>query len=155
MNCEIREQINQDLNKAVKAQNKRCMSTLRLIKAALKDRDIAARTAGKDDGVEGADVLDILAKMVKQRRESIKTYEEAGRIELATQEQEEIDVISDYLPKQLSEDEMKAACEAIVTELEAAGLKDMGRTMGALKERYAGQMDFGKASAVVKALLGG
>lgn len=155
MNCEIREQINQDLNAAVKAQNKRCMSTLRLIKAALKDRDIAARTAGKDDGVTGADVLDILSKMVKQRRESIKTYEEAGRIELATQEQEEIDVISSYLPKQLSVDDMKAACEAIVAELEASGLKDMGRTMGALKERYAGQMDFGKASAVVKALLGG
>ena len=155
MSCEIREQINQDLNEAVKAQNKRCVSTLRLIKAALKDRDIAARTAGKDDGVEGTEVLDILAKMVKQRRESIKIYEEAGRIELATQEQEEIDVISDYLPKQLSEDDMKAACETVVAELGATGLKDMGRTMGALKERYAGQMDFGKASAIVKGLLGG
>jgi uncharacterized protein len=155
MGCEIREQINQDLNAAVKAQNKRCMSTLRLIKAALKDRDIAARTAGKDDGVSDADVLDILAKMVKQRRESTKIYEEAGRIELATQEQEEIDVIQDYLPKQLGEAEMKAVCQAVVAELDATGLKDMGRTMGALKERYAGQMDFGKASAVVKALLGG
>lgn len=155
MSCEIREQINQDLNKAVKAQNKRCISTLRLIKAALKDRDIAARTKGKDNGVEGADVLEILAKMVKQRRESIKIYEEAGRIELATQEQEEIDVISDYLPKQIGEDEMKTACETIVAELDASGLKDMGRTMGVLKERYAGQMDFGKASAVVKTLLGG
>lgn len=154
MSDDIREDINQALTAAVKAQEKRRMGTLRLVKAALKDRDIAARTAGNGDGVTNSEVLDILAKMIKQRRESIKTYEEAGRLELATQEQEEIDVITDFLPKQLSEAEMQSACEAVVDELECNGLKDMGRTMSALKERHAGTMDFGKASAVVKSLLG-
>jgi uncharacterized protein YqeY len=94
-----------------------------------------------------------LAKMVKQRRESVKTYEEAGRLELAEQESQEIEIISSFLPKQLSEKEMQKACKEVIEELDCSGLKDMGRTMGALKERFAGQMDFGKASGVVKDLL--
>ncbi len=145
----MREQINQALKEAIKAQDKRRMSTLRLINAAIKDRDIAARSSDKkcvDDG----EVLGILAKMVKQRHESIKTYTEGGRPELAQQEQEEIDIIETFLPKQLSEEEIRAAVKEIMDEVGCEGLKDMGRTMGTLKERYTGQMDFGKASKIVK-----
>lgn len=154
MSDQIRERINLALKDAVKAQDKPRMSTLRLINAAIKDRDIAARTGGKSDGVGDAEVLEILSKMVKQRREAATTYEEAGRLELAEQEQTEISIISDFLPRQLDSEQMEAACKEVVGELGATGLKDMGRTMGALKERFSGQMDFGKASAVVKKLLG-
>ncbi len=148
----MRDKINAALKEAIKAQDKRRMSTLRLISAAIKDRDIAARGQGKD-GVSDAEILDILAKMVKQRRESVKTYEEAGRLELAQQEQEEIEIIESFLPKQLSEDEMRQAVAEVVETLGCEGLKDMGRAMGALKERYAGRMDFSKASAMVRELL--
>lgn len=151
----IREQFTTDLNAAVKAKDKRRVATLRLIKAALKDRDIAARGAGKDDGVPDAEILEMLAKMIKQRRESVDTYKQAGREELAAQEGEEIDIIASYLPRQLDDEETARAAREIVRELDAQGLKDMGRTMAALKERYAGTMDFGKASAMVKSLLGG
>lgn len=150
----MRDQINTSLKEAVKAQDKRRISTLRLIKAAIKDRDIAARGNGNDEGVSDDEILEILAKMIKQRRESVQTYEEAGRLELAEQESEEIDIIASYLPKQLDDDEIRDGCAQIVEELGAEGLKDMGRTMSALKERYAGQMDFSKASAIVKELLG-
>lgn len=150
----MRNQINERLKEALKSQDKRRVSTLRLINAAIKDRDISARSNGNEDGVSDDDILEILAKMIKQRRESIRTYEEAGRVELAEQEQEEIDIISDFLPKQLDDGEIRAECENVVSELGCEGLKDMGRTMGALKERYAGQMDFSKASAIVKELLG-
>jgi hypothetical protein len=150
----IRDHINGALKDAVKAQQKLRMSTLRLINAAIKDRDIAGRTHGQDKGVPDTELLAILAKMIKQREESAKTYEEAGRLELAQQEREEIEIIMDFLPKQLGEDEVRAACEAVVGELNAEGLKDMGRTMAVLKERHAGQMDFGKASKIVKELLG-
>ncbi len=149
----IRERINSSLKDAIKAQEKTRMSTLRLITAAIKDRDIAGRTAGRDAGVPDTEVLAILAKMIKQREESAVTYEEAGRLELAEQERSEILVIRDFLPTQLDDDEINSACEAVVQELGADGLKDMGRTMGALKERYAGQMDFGRASKIVKELL--
>ncbi len=128
------------------------MSTLRLVNAAIKDRDIAARSNGQE-GVSDREVLDILAKMIKQRRESIKMYEEAGRLELAQGEREEIDIITPFLPKQLSEEEVSKACKDVVDEIGAEGLKDMGRVMGTLKERYAGQMDFAKAGAIVKELL--
>ncbi len=141
----MRERISAALKDAIKAQVKRRMSTLRLIHAAIKDRDIAARTDGKD-GVGDAEILEILAKMIKQRRESIVQYEEAGRMELAQQEQEEIDIIDEYLPQQMSEDEIDQAAKDAVAELGASGLKDMGRTMGLLKERFTGQMDFSKAS---------
>jgi uncharacterized protein YqeY len=145
----MREKINEALKTAVKQQDKRRMSTLRLINAAIKDRDIAARSGDKQS-VSDAEVMEILAKMVKQRQESIKTYTEGGRPELAQQEQEEIEIIQDFLPKQLSEDETRAAVIELMDEIGCEGLKDMGKTMGALKERYAGQMDFGKASQIVK-----
>lgn len=150
----MRDQINESLKAAIKAKEPRRISTLRLINAAIKDRDIAARTNGNDEGVSDTEILEIMAKMIKQRRESVQTYEEAGRLELAEQEREEIDVISSFLPKQLDDEEIRAECENVVEELGSEGLKDIGRTMSALKERYAGQMDFSKASAVVKELLG-
>ncbi|MGI9416031.1 MAG: GatB/YqeY domain-containing protein [Hyphomicrobiales bacterium] len=149
----MRERINTALKEAVKSQDKIRMSTLRLINAAIKDRDIASRTNGKSEGVGDAEVLGILAKMIKQRDESAVTYEQAGRLELSEQERNEIVVIQEFLPKQLNEDEIAAACRQVVEDLDAGGLKDMGRTMGALKERYSGQMDFGKASKTVKGLL--
>jgi uncharacterized protein YqeY len=153
MSDQIRDRINAALKQATKSQEKLRMSTLRLINAAIKDRDIAARTAGKREGVSDAEVLEILAKMIKQRRESVETYEGAGRLELAEREQGEIEVIVDFLPRQLDEAAMERACAEVVAEIGADGLKDMGRTMAVLKERYAGQMDFGKASGVVKRLL--
>lgn len=148
----MREKINAALIAATKSQNKREMSTLRLINAAIKDRDIAERGSGKD-GVSDEDVLQILSKMVKQRLESAKTYEEAGRLELAEQEREEIEIIKVFLPRQMDEDAIREACGRVVEELGSNGLRDMGKTMGALKERYPGQMDFGRASKVVKDLL--
>ena len=150
----IRERINTQLRQAMKAQEKRRVSTLRLINAAIKDRDIAARSEGNHDGVSDQDVLAIFAKMIKQRDESVKVYEEAGRLELAEQEKAEKAIIAEFLPKQLTPEEVRVVSEQAVKDLDAAGLKDMGRTMAALKERYAGQMDFAKASAVVKELLG-
>ncbi len=149
----MRDQLNTALKEAMKSQEKRRTATLRLINAAIKDRDIAARSTS-DDGVSDTEILEIMAKMIKQRRESITTYEEAGRLELAQQEREEIEIIEGFMPKQLGEDETRAAVDEVLKELECSGLKDMGRAMGALKERYAGQMDFSKASKVVKELLG-
>lgn len=149
----MRDQLNTALKDAMKSQEKRRTSTLRLINAAIKDRDIAARSNG-DDGVSDSEILEIMAKMIKQRRESITTYEEAGRLELAQQEREEIEIIEGFMPKQLGEDETRAAVDEVVKELECSGLKDMGKAMGELKSRYAGQMDFSKASKVVKELLG-
>jgi len=146
----MREQINQALKEAIKAQDKRRMSTLRLINAAIKDRDIAARSSDKQC-VSDEEVLQILSKMVKQRRESIKTYEEGGRPELAQQEREEIEIIESFMPRQLSDEEIEQAVADLMDEIGCEGLKDMGRTMGELKKRYAGQMDFGKASQIVKA----
>ncbi|MEC9367299.1 MAG: GatB/YqeY domain-containing protein [Pseudomonadota bacterium] len=148
----MREAINEALKAAVKAQDKRRMSTLRLINAAIKDRDIAARGAGKDK-VSDAELLDILSKMVKQRRESIDIYQKGNRPELAQQEQEEIDIIQSFLPKQLDEKESRKAVASVMDELGCEGLKDMGKVMGVLKERYAGRMDFGKAGQTVKELL--
>lgn len=153
MSEQIRDRINGALKQATKAQEKVRMSTLRLVNAAIKDRDIAARTAGKQGGVSDPEVLDILAKMIKQRRESVETYQSAGRPDLAEREQSEIEVISDFLPRQLAEAEIEAACAEVVAEIGASGLKDMGRTMNVLKERYGGQMDFSRASAIVKRLL--
>jgi uncharacterized protein YqeY len=138
----------------VKSQDKIRVSTLRLITAAIKDRDIAARTSDNSDGVSEDEILEILAKMVKQRQEAAHTYEEAGRLELAEQERSEIVVIEEFLPRQLDEAEMLAAVEAAIEGQGAASLKDMGKVMGALKGQYAGQMDFGKAGALVKQKLG-
>jgi len=146
------ETINAALKEAILAQDKRKMSTLRLILAAIKDRAIAAKTAG-EAGLSEDQMLQILAKMVKQRNESAQTYEEAGRLELAEQEREEIVIIKSFLPRQLDEAATREACAKVIEELGASGLRDMGKIMGALKERYAGQMDFGNASKIVKDLL--
>ncbi|WP_081718349.1 GatB/YqeY domain-containing protein [Lutibaculum baratangense] len=148
----MREQINESLKDAVRSKDRRRMCTLRLINAAIKDRDIAARSTGRET-VDDAEIQQILAKMVKQREESVQIYEQAGRMELAEQEREEMDIIRGFLPRQLSEDEVKAACERVVSDIGAEGLRDMGRTMSTLKERYPGQMDFGRASCVVKRML--
>lgn len=148
----MRDMFNAALKDAIKAGDKRRVATLRLITAAVKDRDIAARSEGKD-AVSDQEILQILAKMIKQRRESATTYEEAGRLELAVQEREELEIIESFMPKQLGEDETRAACQQIIADLNAGGLKDMGKCMGALKEKYAGQMDFSQASKAVKDLL--
>jgi uncharacterized protein YqeY len=150
----MREEIKAALKEALKAQDKRRMGTIRLMQAAIKDRDIAARTEGADTLVSDDDILAILAKMIKQREESAVTYENAGRAELATQEREEIEVIKSFMPTQLTEEEVEAAAAEVVAELGAESLKDMGRCMGELKKRYAGRMDFGKAGAVIKSKLG-
>lgn len=148
----MREQITEGLKKAIKAQDKRRMATLRLVSAAIKDRDVAARGSG-GERVDNDALLHILATMVKQRDESMRIYEEAGRLELAEQERAEIAIIKEFLPRQMDEDQVKAAVEAAIADIGASGLRDMGKVMGVLKERFPGQMDFGKASAVVKSLL--
>ena len=148
----MREAINAALKDAMKAQDRRRMCTLRLINAALKDRDIEARGAGREP-LSDDELLQLLQKMIKQRQESAAIYEQAGRLDLSTQEREEIGIIQSFLPKQLSDSETRAAVAATVSDVGAAGLRDMGRVMAALKERYAGRMDFGRASGVVKELL--
>jgi uncharacterized protein YqeY len=148
----MRETITAALKDATKSQDKRRMSTLRLVSAAIKDRDIAARTAGKTRATD-AELLELFAKMIKQREESQKIYANAGRAELAKQEGEEIEIIREFLPKQLSDKETERAIAAAIVESGATSVKDMGKVMAALKARYAGQMDFAKASATVKAKL--
>jgi len=148
----MREILATQLKDALKSGDKRRVSTIRLIQAAIKDRDIAARGAGKG-AVNEEEILQILAKMVKQREESARIYEEANRIELAQQEREEIAVIKSFLPKQLDESEVQQLCAKVVAEVGGGGLRDMGKCMAALKERYPGKMDFSKASGVVKSLL--
>ena len=149
----MRETVTAALKAATKAQDKRRISTLRLISAAIKDRDIAARTAGKEQATD-AELLELFAKMIRQREESEKIYAEAGRTELAKQEAEEIVIIREYLPKQLSDKDMEKAIAEAIAKTGAASVKDMGKVMAELKARYAGQMDFGKASALVKSKLG-
>jgi uncharacterized protein YqeY len=149
----MRDTVTAALKAATKAQDKRRISTLRLMSAAIKDRDIAARTAGKGEATD-AELLELFAKMIKQREESEKIYADAGRAELAKQEAEEIVIIREFLPKQLSAAELDKAIADALTKTGAAGVKDMGKVMAELKARYAGQMDFAKASALVKAKLG-
>lgn len=151
----LRPRLNEALTAAMKAKQPRRVSTVRLILAAIKDRDIAARSGGERDGVNDEEILQILQKMIKQRQDSIAHYEEGGRLELAQQEQEEIDIINEFLPEQLSGDEMSAAIAEVLAETGASGVKDMGRVMAALKERYAGRMNFSEAAAAVKKQLAG
>jgi uncharacterized protein YqeY len=151
----LRDEISESLKAAMKAGDKRRVSTLRLIGAAIKDRDIQGRTQGPDAGVGDAQILEVLAKMVKQRQESLEIYDKAGRIDLAQQEREEIAIIQGFMPKQLNDDEVKSVIAAVIKDVGATSIKDMGKVMGALKSRYSGQMDFAKAGAVVKALMGG
>ena len=148
----LRDQINNALKNALKAGDTRRVSTLRLINAEILKRETSA---AERLTLNDAEILDVMGKMIKQRQESLDIYEKAGRSELAQQEREEIAIISAYLPQQLSDIEAGEAISALIKELEAATLKDMGRTMAALKERFAGRMDFSKASAVVKKLLAG
>ena len=148
----LRDKINNALKDAMKAGDKRRVSTLRLVNAAILQRE----TSGAERlTLTDAEILDVMGKMIKQRQESLDIYEKAGRTDLAAQEREEVEIISAYLPKQLSNLEAAEAISALIKELEAATLKDMGRTMAALKERFAGRMDLGKASALVKKLLAG
>ena len=149
----MRDKINDDLKTAMKAGDKDRVGTLRLINSAIKSADIDARPSGKDK-ISDSDILSVLAKMVKQRQESLEIYEKAGRDELATQEREEIQIIQGYMPKQLSDEEVKSVIAAVIKDVGATSIKDMGKVMGALKAKYSGQMDFAKAGAVIKGLLG-
>ena len=150
----LRDQINDAVKEAMKAKNERAVSTLRMVNSTLKNADIEARGAGKP-ALDDAAVLSILQKMIKQRQESVELYEKGGRADLVKQEQEEIAIISAYLPQQMSEPEMKAAIDAAVKDTGAAGIKDMGKVIGILRAKYAGQMDMAKASGMVKAALAG
>lgn len=151
----LREQLSEAYKTALKSKDQQTVATVRLINAALKDRDIAAREKGVTDGIEDTEILLMLQQMVKQRRDSISMYEQGGRLDLVEQEQGEISVIERFMPRQLDGAEMDAAVTALIGEIEATSIKDMGRTMAALKDRYAGQMDFAKASGIVKAKLAG
>ncbi len=150
----LRQQLNDKLKSAMLAKDARMVSTIRLILAALKDRDIAARSRGVMDGIGDEEILSMLQSMIKQRRESISLYEQGGRLELAQQEQDEIAIIETFLPKQMDDAETTEAVRAVIAEIGAAGIKDMGKVMAALKERFAGRMDFTKASATTKRELG-
>lgn len=149
----LRERVNDAVKQAMRDKAATRLSTLRLINAAIKDRDIAARSEGVENGVPDSEVLAILGKMARQRQESAKTYEEAGRLDLAERELAEIPVIEEFLPRQLDEDEINAAIDAAVSKLGAESIRDMGKVMGELKAQYTGQMDFGKVGAMVKAKL--
>ena len=150
---DLRASIMAATKQAMKDKAANRLSTLRLISAAIKDRDIAARAEGNDEGVGDDELLAILGKMTRQRSESAKTYEEAGRIDLAERELEEITVIEEFLPRQLDDDEVDAAIDTAITTVGAASIRDMGKVMGELKGKYTGQMDFGSVGAKVKAKL--
>ena len=149
----LRARIGDALKIAMKAKEQHTVGTVRLIMAALKDRDIAARSKGNQDGINDDEILSMLQSMIKQRRESIVMYEKGGRAELAEQEAAEIGIIQTFLPEQMDEAAVSAAVQEAIGDLSATSLKDMGKVMGALKEKFAGQMDFSKASAQVKAKL--
>jgi uncharacterized protein YqeY len=146
----LRTRLSDALKQAMKAREERAVSTLRLILAALKDRDICARGNGKHDGIGEDEILAMLQTMIKQRREAIQLYEQGGRLELAQQEKDEIRIIESFMPRQLDETETQDAISAAIKELGCCGVKDMGRTMALLKQRYPGQMDFARASGLVR-----
>ncbi|MDP7149797.1 MAG: GatB/YqeY domain-containing protein [Paracoccaceae bacterium] len=150
----LREEVNAALKTAMRNKEAARLSTLRLINAAIKDKDIAARGNGGDDGVGDDEILGILGKMVKQRQESARAYEEGGRLELAEKERGEIVVIEEFLPTQLNEDEAAAAIRAAIESVGASSIRDMGKVMGELKSKYTGQMDFGSVGPKVKSMLG-
>jgi uncharacterized protein YqeY len=149
----LRVDLNEALKQSQKARDKQSVATLRLILAALKDRDIAARSHGNCDGVGEDEILDMLQKMVRQRREAIEMYDKGGRPDLVAKEQAEIAVIERFMPRQMNESEIRSAVDQTIAEVVAKGIKDMGRVMADLKSRYSGRMDFGKASALVKGAL--
>ncbi len=148
----MRDEIAEALKKSLKTKDKRCTSTLRLILTAINDRDIANRAAGKDP-VSDDEIMLILVKMVKQRDESARQFEAGGRLDLAEQERAEIPIIKEFLPRQLGEEDVRRACAEVVDEVGADGLRDIGRCMNALKQKFPGRMDFSKASGIVKGML--
>ena len=150
----LRDRLNEALKSAMLARNATARATLRLILAALKDRDIAERSRGNTEGLNDIEIVDLLQAMIRQRRESMQLYAQGGRPELARQEADEIEVIKEFLPKQMTSDEVAAVIGRAIAETGAGGLKDMGRVMGILKKRFAGRMDFAKASAIVRQRLG-
>ena len=152
MTSSLRERVSHELKEAIRSQDRRRMSTLRLVNAAIKDRIIHNRGAGKGEQTSDAEVREILARMIKQRRDSAEAYEAGNRPELAASERQEIGIIEEFLPRQLTDEEMREAVRAAVADVDG-GLKDMGKVMAALKERHAGQMDMSRASALVKAML--
>lgn len=151
----LRELLPQELKKSMLAKEQRSTATLRLIMAALKDRDIAARSKGNADGIDDGEILSMLQTMIKQRRESIEMYTQGGREKLAKQEAEEIEIIERFLPDQMDDAATEAAIGKAIESIGASGLKEMGKVMTALREQYAGQMDFAKAGAIAKKLLSG
>jgi uncharacterized protein len=150
----LRDNINNALKDALKAGDKRRVSTLRLVNSALKNADIEARGARRGP-LSNDEIIGLLQKMIKQRQESVELYQKGGRAELAQQEREEIEIIAAYLPRQMSDEEVKLAAAAVINEIGAHGMRDMGKVMTALRAHHAGRMDFSKASAIVKALLAG
>jgi len=151
---DLRTRVNDSLKEAMKAQDTNRRSTLRLINAAIKDRDIALRGSDSETGVDDSEVLGILGKMVKQRQESARAYEEGGRLELAEQERAEIKVIEDFLPRQLDDAEVAAAIQQAISKIGANSIRDMGKVMAELKSKYSGQMDFGSVGGKLKSMLG-
>ena len=149
----MRSELDANLKEAIKSQEKQRVATLRLINAAIKDRDIAVRSEENTEGVSDAEIILILSNMVKQRKQSIVQYEEGGRVELAEREREEIKIIQEFLPNQLTNEEIQTEISKIIDAEEQLSIKDMGKIMGELKNRFSGRMDFGKASGIVKALL--
>ena len=149
----MRSELNANLKEAIKSQEKQRVATLRLINAAIKDRDIAVRSEENTKGVSDDEIILILSNMVKQRKHSIIQYEEGGRVELAEREREEIKIIQEFLPNQLTDEEIHIEILKIIDAHEQLTIKDMGKIMGELKEKFSGRMDFGKASGMVKALL--
>ncbi|MBR3913720.1 MAG: GatB/YqeY domain-containing protein [Alphaproteobacteria bacterium] len=149
----IRDNLKKALVEALKTKNEKKTATIRLINAAIKDKDIEARPKGITDGIDDSAILSLLQSMVKQRKESIEMYKQGNREDLVAAEQAEIDIINEFLPQQMSEADTKAAIESIIKELNASSIKDMGKVMGALKTKYAGQMDMGSASGIIKGLL--
>ena len=149
----LREKINKQFNTALKSQNKTLVSTLRLVLAAIKEREIANRTKDKKDAVSDAEIIKVLRKMKKQRQDSMDLYKKGGREELSAVEEAEIKVIDSFLPKQLSDEETKKICKEIIKSLGASSLKDMGKIMGSLKQKYSDSIDFSKVNVIVKGLL--
>ena len=149
----LREKINKQFNTALKSQNKTLVSTLRLVLAAIKEREIANRTKDKKDAVSDAEIIKVLRKMKKQRQDSMDLYKKGGREELSEVEEAEIKVIDSFLPKQLSDEETKKICKEIIQSLGVSSLKDMGKIMGSLKQKYSDSIDFSKVNVIVKGLL--
>ncbi len=150
----LRERINTALKTAMKEKDSARLGTLRLINAAIKDQDIARRGTEDESGVSDADILGILGKMTKQRQESVRAYEEGGRLDLAERERHEVAIIEEFLPQQLSDEEVEAAIDAAIADVGATSIRDMGKIMGELKQKYTGQMDFGAVGPRVKSKLG-